>query len=63
MRFNEDMLDALTLVSFMIGVANYNENLTQNDKSDGPHTWTSKFPGPNLRSQDNKSGRREWADL
>ena len=34
MRFNEDMLDALTLVSFMIGVANYNENLTQNDKAE-----------------------------
>ena len=34
MRFNEDMLDALTLVSFMIGVANYNENLTQSDKDD-----------------------------
>ena len=34
MRFNEDMLDALTLVSFLIGVANYNENLTQSDKDD-----------------------------
>lgn len=34
MKFNEDMLDALTLVSFLIGVANYNENLTQSDKDD-----------------------------
>ena len=34
MRFNDDMLDALTLVSFLIGVANYNENLTQNDKAE-----------------------------
>ncbi len=28
MRFNDDMLDALTFVSFLIGMANYNENLT-----------------------------------
>ena len=34
MKYNEDFLDALTLVSFMIGVANYNENLTQNDKAE-----------------------------
>ena len=34
MRFNDDMLDALTLVSFLIGVANYNENMTQNDKAE-----------------------------
>ena len=31
---NEDALDALTLVSFLIGVANYNENLTQSDKDE-----------------------------
>lgn len=34
MRYNQDMLDAITLVSFLIGMANYNENLTQNDKDD-----------------------------
>lgn len=34
MRFNDDMLDALTLVSFLVGIANYNENLTQSDKDD-----------------------------
>lgn len=34
MRYNQDMLDALTLVSFLVGVANYNENLTQSDKDD-----------------------------
>lgn len=31
---NQDVLDALTLVSFMVGMANYNENLTQSDKDD-----------------------------
>lgn len=34
MRYNQDMLDTITLVSFLIGMANYNENLTQNDKDD-----------------------------
>lgn len=31
---NQDFLDALTFVSFIVGMANYNENLTQNDKDD-----------------------------
>lgn len=34
MGYNQDMLDTITLVSFLIGMANYNENLTQNDKDD-----------------------------
>lgn len=34
MRYNEDMLDAITILSFMIGIANYGENLSQNDKDD-----------------------------
>lgn len=34
MRYNEEFLDALTLVSFMIGLANYGENLSQSDKDD-----------------------------
>lgn len=34
MRYNEDMLDAITLLSFIIGIANYGENLSQNDKDD-----------------------------
>ena len=34
MRYDQNMLDAITLVSFIIGVANYNENLTQSDKDD-----------------------------
>lgn len=32
--YNQNMLDTLTLVSFLIGVANYEENLTQSDKDD-----------------------------
>lgn len=32
--YNQNMLDTLTLVSFLIGLANYNENLTQSDKDD-----------------------------
>ena len=34
MAYNQDFLDAIALVSFLIGVANYNENLTQSDKDD-----------------------------
>jgi rRNA maturation endonuclease Nob1 len=33
-RYNEDFLDAISLVSFMIGMANYGENLSQSDKDD-----------------------------
>ena len=32
--YNQDLLDAVSLLSFIVGVANYNENLTQNDKDD-----------------------------
>ena len=31
---NQDFLDAVSLVSFMVGLANYEENLTQNDKAE-----------------------------
>lgn len=34
MTYNQDVLDAITLVSFLVGMANYNENLTQSDKDD-----------------------------
>ena len=34
MRYNEDLLDAVTLLSFVIGIANYGQNLSQNDKDD-----------------------------
>lgn len=32
--YNQDMLDIIAIVSFLVGIANYNENLTQNDKDD-----------------------------
>lgn len=32
--YNQDMLDTLTLVSFLVGIANYRENLTQSDKDE-----------------------------
>lgn len=31
---NQDFLDAISLVSFIVGIANYSENLTQSDKDD-----------------------------
>ena len=34
MKYNSDMLDTLTFVSFLIAMANYSENLTQSDKAD-----------------------------
>jgi len=32
--YNQDMLDTLAVLSFVVGLANYQENLTQNDKDD-----------------------------
>lgn len=32
--FNDDFIDALAILSFVIGLANYQENLTQSDKQD-----------------------------
>ena len=34
MTFNKDFIDAISLISFMVGVANYDENLLQSDKDD-----------------------------
>lgn len=31
---NQDIIDALSVVSLMLGFANYNENLSQSDKDD-----------------------------
>ena len=31
---NQDFMDAINVASYLIGVANYNENLTQNDKAE-----------------------------
>ena len=32
--YDKDFLDVIALVSFAVGVANYQENLTQSDKDD-----------------------------
>ena len=42
MAYNQDFMDAVSLVSFMIGVANYNENLSQSDKDDMMHALDEK---------------------
>ena len=34
MSYNKDFMDALALVGFLVGIANYNENLSQSDKDD-----------------------------
>ena len=34
MLYDQNMLDTITLISFLVGIANYNENLTQRDKND-----------------------------
>ena len=33
-KINEDLLDVLSIVNFIIGVANFDQNLTQSDKQD-----------------------------
>lgn len=33
-KFNQDFLDAISILSFIIGIQNYNENLSQSDKDD-----------------------------
>ena len=42
MAYNQDFLDAVSLVSFIIGIANYNENLSQSDKDDMMHALDEK---------------------
>lgn len=34
MAFNKNFIDAISLISFMVGIANYDENLSQSDKDD-----------------------------
>lgn len=34
MAFNKDFIDAISLISFMVSIANYDENLSQSDKDD-----------------------------
>ena len=33
-RYNQDFMDTMALVSFIIGILNYGENLSQSDKGD-----------------------------
>ena len=42
MAYNQDFLDAVALVSFIIGIANCNENLSQSDKDDMMHALDEK---------------------
>ena len=42
MAYDKDFMDALALVSFIIGIANYNENLSQSDKDDMMHSLDTK---------------------
>ena len=42
MAYNQDFLDAVALVSFIIGIANYNENLSQSDKDEMMHALDEK---------------------
>ena len=42
MAYNQDFVDAVALVSFIIGIANYNENLSQRDKDDMMHALDEK---------------------
>ena len=41
--YNDDFLDALAIVSFMIGIANYDENLSQSDKDDMIHALNQQM--------------------
>ena len=34
MMYDRNFIDAIQLVSFIVGILNYQENLTQNDKDD-----------------------------
>lgn len=34
---NDELLDVITLLSFILQIQNYNENLSQNDKADLMH--------------------------
>lgn len=40
--FNQDMLDFLSVMSFFLGIANYQENLSQSDKDDMMHQLDEK---------------------
>lgn len=44
-RFNNEFLDILAILSFAIGIANYDENLSQSDKDDLMHQLDLKANG------------------
>lgn len=35
--YDQDTLNTIAILSFLVGIANYNENLTQSDKDDIMH--------------------------
>ena len=43
--YNDNFLDALAIVGFMIGIANYDENLSQSDKDDMIHELSQQMSG------------------
>lgn len=40
--FNDDFLDTLSVLSFIIGIMNYDENLSQSDKDDMIQEFNNK---------------------
>lgn len=60
MSNNNSLLDVLNVASFLIGVANYNENLTQTDKQELIHKLDKQTSellshlNAHLESQDEK---------
>lgn len=43
--YNDNFLDALAVVSFMVGIANYDENLSQSDKDDMMQSLNQQMTG------------------
>lgn len=40
---NDELLDVITVLSFILQIQNYNENLSQNDKADLMHALDNKM--------------------
>lgn len=49
----QDVLDAMATLSFLIGIANYNENITQSNLQDSAKQIMDEIHG-HLREQDEK---------
>ena len=43
MELNSEFIDAVNLLSFLIGILNYQENLTQNDKQEIIQEFNTKL--------------------